>query len=514
MPPKNKKKLNFQTTGLPWQQSKSDQEVSRNAQVSGILNPTTLKIRLKPAAKNLAATYNSLSTAERLALAKKSMPHSEIVQVRDQNGKTITDVNPQAGAMSGTDPVGEFVVGTVGGNLGFGLGKLTLSKMGQNSLSHWARNSLLNEATKDLTKNISKDALANTFRNLTSKYTTLGDNPIQQTSYFKPTKKAWSTERAEGNSATSYFFKQQPDQRFELVKDVEPGNYSVHFKTDQGALNYGDKMQLFAKVADEVPEGSSISTWGSISKGGIHGVDRFGKDFGFKQIGTRQLTMKGSGESVNVPIFEKPSFDFLRRANQFADTYGYPKLYMDKSNNLEKSVKAMLERHNTFARGVHTPDIKEQEQIKSIIGQNASMDDMLKYVSTHGRLEDPRKRIFISGTSNAQAYSGFPNNGRTALVQRKYKLGSDRNKWFDEADFKIYSQPESDGITFPHIRAPWAQGKSEVPETELSSENGELIFKGWAQPELRTVKDTEGNRHWWLQEQFPKSKLSKNLKVK
>jgi len=32
--------------------------------------------------------------------------------------------------MSGADPVGEFVVSTVGGNLGFGLGKLALSKMG------------------------------------------------------------------------------------------------------------------------------------------------------------------------------------------------------------------------------------------------------------------------------------------------------------------------------------------------------------------------------------------------
>lgn len=152
MPPKQQtKKLNFQTTGLPWQASKADQEVSRNAQSLGILNPTTLKTRLKPAAKNLKAKYSSLSTAERLALAKKSMPHSEIVQVKDKNGNTVTDVNPQAGAMSGADPVGEFVVGTVGGNLGFGLGKLALSKMGQNSLSHWARNSLLNEAAGNLT---------------------------------------------------------------------------------------------------------------------------------------------------------------------------------------------------------------------------------------------------------------------------------------------------------------------------------------------------------------------------
>ena len=37
----------------------------------------------------------------------------------------------------------------------------------------------------------------------------------------------------------------------------------------------------------------------------------------------------------------------------------------------------MLQRHNTFARGVHIPDAEEQKQIKSIIGENATMDDML-----------------------------------------------------------------------------------------------------------------------------------------
>lgn len=149
-------KLNFKTTGLPWQQSKQDQEITRNTQSIGTLNPTNLKRRLQPAAKNLKAKYNNLSTKERVALAKKSMPHSEIVTVKDQQGNTKTSTNPQAGAMSGADPVGEFVVGTAAGNLGLGLGKMTLSKMGQNAVSHWARNSLLNETAGNLTKNLNK----------------------------------------------------------------------------------------------------------------------------------------------------------------------------------------------------------------------------------------------------------------------------------------------------------------------------------------------------------------------
>ena len=298
-------KLNFKTTGLPWQQSKQDQEITRNTQSRGILNPTNLKNRLQPAAKNLKAKYNNLPIKERIALAKRSIPHSEIVTVKDQQGNIKTSTNLQAGAMSGADPVGEFVVGTAIGNLGLGLGKMALSKMGQNAVSHWARNSLLNEAAGNLTKNVSK-GIAN---NLAAREYTTEDNPIMQLSYYKPTRKAWNTGKAEGNKATSYFFKQQPNQRFELVKDAEPNNYSIHFKTDRNGLSYDNKMQLFAKVADEVPEGANLSTWGSISKGGIHGINRFGKDFGFIQNGTRQLTMKGTKEPIEVGIFQKPKLD-------------------------------------------------------------------------------------------------------------------------------------------------------------------------------------------------------------
>lgn len=298
-------KLNFKTTGLPWQQSKQDQEIARNTQSIGTLNSTNLKNRLQPASKNLKTKYNNLSVKERIALAKRSIPHSEIVTVRDQQGNTKTSINPQAGAMSGADPVGEFIVGTAVGNLGLGLGKIALSKMGQNTVSHWARNSLLNETTGNLTKNMSQGIT----NNLAVKEYTTGDNPIMQLSYYKPTRKAWSTGKAEGNEATSYFFKQQPNQRFELVKDIEPNNYSVHFKTDRNGLSYGNKMQLFAKVADEIPEGTNLSTQGSISKGGIHGINRFGKDFGFIQNGTRQLTMKETKEPVEVGVFQKPKSD-------------------------------------------------------------------------------------------------------------------------------------------------------------------------------------------------------------
>lgn len=350
-------KLNFKTTGLPWQQSKQDQEITRNTQSTGTLNPTNLKRRLQPAAKNLKAKYNNLSTKERVALAKKSMPHSEIVTVKDQQGNTKTSTNPQAGAMSGADPVGEFVVGTAAGNLGLGLGKMALSKMGQNAVSHWARNSLLNETVRNLTKNVSQGIT----NNLAAKEYTTGDNPIMQLSYYKPTRKAWSTGKAEGNEATSYFFKQQPNQRFELVKDVEPNNYSVHFKTDRNGLNYGNKMQLFAKVADEVPEGANLSTWGSVSKGGIHGINRFGKDFGFIRNGTRQLTMKGTKEPVEVGVFQKPLNHHLQGEDaikMFKEYGGTP--IPEGSLNGDQLRKYVMEARERYGL-IDNPNISDEE---------------------------------------------------------------------------------------------------------------------------------------------------------
>lgn len=350
-------KLNFKTTRLPWQQSKQDQEIARNAQSIGTLNSTNLKNRLQPAAKNLKTKYNNLSVKERIALAKRSMPHSEIVTVRDQQGNTKTSTNPQAGAMSGADPIGEFVVGTTVGNLGLGLGKIALSKMGQNAVSHWARNSLLNETTRNLTKNMSQGIT----NNLAAKEYTTGDNPIMQLSYYKPTRKAWSTGKAEGNEATSYFFKQQPNQRFELVKDAEPNNYSIHFKTDRNGLSYGNKMQLFAKVADEVPEGANLSTWGSVSKGGIHGINRFGKDFGFIQNGTRQLTMKGTKEPIEVGIFQKPLNHHLQgedAVKMFKEYGGTP--IPEGSLNGDQLRKYVMEARERYGL-IDNPNISDEE---------------------------------------------------------------------------------------------------------------------------------------------------------
>ena len=64
---------------------------------------------------------------------------------------------------------------------------------------------------------------------------------------------------------------------------------------------------------EQVKDRDINSNWGyAIPYGGIPGINRFGKDFGFIQNGTRQLTMKGTKEPISIPIFQKPLSSSLK----------------------------------------------------------------------------------------------------------------------------------------------------------------------------------------------------------
>lgn len=254
-------KLNFKTTGLPWQQSKEDQEVARHAQSVGILNPTNLKSRLQPASKNLKAKYNKLSTKERLALAKQSMPHSEIVTVRDQQGNTKTDTNPQAGAMSGADPVGEFIVGTAAGNLGLGLGKMALSKMGQNAVSHWARNSLLNETAGNLTKNIATPLME-------SEAVPLEDGFVYRT--FTPSHGGWVRDGRVYNRSYGLGDVRIQDGKYYSVREAHFNNPDKLW-WDKFGHNRGQVVQVTDEANTQTLQNASKNgfnlDWGAFNKG-------------------------------------------------------------------------------------------------------------------------------------------------------------------------------------------------------------------------------------------------------
>lgn len=110
-------------------------------------------------------------------------------------------------------------------------------------------------------------------------------------------------------------------------------------------------------------------------------------------------------------------------------------------------------------------------------------DEVLKYVATHQR--PGSGGIFIAPTGNAAMYGNDLNGlGRVNLVRRKYKLGKDRSKWFDEGDFVFQQHPVYSGITFDEssdIIAPW-----------LSPNNRPTVSIPYRETELISPKDM----HW------------------
>lgn len=120
--------------------------------------------------------------------------------------------------------------------------------------------------------------------------------------------KQWKSDSSKQNKTRRIYLKGKENKGyFEVVKDLEDNNYSVHFKpTDSknpNAFTQEEKAILFQAVADIIPDGANLSTWGELTKGGIHGLSRFA-DLGFTKTGERPAKTK-AGEDINIPIFTK-----------------------------------------------------------------------------------------------------------------------------------------------------------------------------------------------------------------
>ena len=120
--------------------------------------------------------------------------------------------------------------------------------------------------------------------------------------------KPWKSDSSKQNKTRRIYLKGKENKGyFEVVKDLEGNNYSVHFKpTDSknpNAFTQEEKAILFKAVADVIPDGANLSTWGELTKGGIHGLSRFA-DLGFTKTGERPAKTK-AGEDINIPIFTK-----------------------------------------------------------------------------------------------------------------------------------------------------------------------------------------------------------------
>lgn len=78
-----------------------------------------------------------------------------------------------------------------------------------------------------------------------------------------------------GNEAINYYYEGFPNSYVQVIKDTEPGNYSVHFKSKKGDFTHDQIQQLVNQIVNDLPNGANLATWGTVSKGGFSGLYRF-----------------------------------------------------------------------------------------------------------------------------------------------------------------------------------------------------------------------------------------------
>lgn len=140
--------------------------------------------------------------------------------------------------------------------------------------------------------------------------------------------KLWRKDKTKGNDTLRIYLKDHSKGYFELVKDLEFGMYSVHFKTAREGGKYNseatistkeDRKTLFKELVKLIPEGAQISTWGELSEDGIKGLNNVGRDF--TKVGEREVTKKSDGSKVNIPIYQKGE-----GVSKIVDKNGEPKV--------------------------------------------------------------------------------------------------------------------------------------------------------------------------------------------
>ena len=161
----------------------------------------------------------------------------------------------------------------------------------------------LYDKTADLAKYVSIEHKSTHNDYSDSFQNTYSDNVV-----VKDVAKPWKSDSSKQNKTRRIYLKGKESKGyFEVVKDLEDNNYSVHFKpTDSknpNAFTQEEKAILFQAVADVIPDGVNLSTWGELTKGGIHGLSRF-VDLGFTKTGERSAKTKAD-EDINIPIFTK-----------------------------------------------------------------------------------------------------------------------------------------------------------------------------------------------------------------
>ena len=176
---------------------------------------------------------------------------------------------------------------------------------GNNSLTHIQDKSMWRTQFPIILEELREEFRGSDYVNLDNFMTVKSDKVI-----VMQAKKPWRSDPSRVNDTMRIYLKSKPEiGYFEVVKDEEDNYYSVHFKPEDknnpNAWSKEEKEILFQAVADILPSGAYLSTWGELSKGGIAGLNRFG-NLGFTEVERREVKTKGGGDSgITIPVWKK-----------------------------------------------------------------------------------------------------------------------------------------------------------------------------------------------------------------
>lgn len=176
---------------------------------------------------------------------------------------------------------------------------------------------------------------------------------------------------------------------FELVKDKEDNNYSVHFKTttekigkveqDGKIVNPSTKEErdeLYTALRNAIPNGANVSTWGSISDGGVYALNKLGK--GWKKVGERTIKHKKDDKDIVIPVYQKNGLTTSKTLRYHPATKEHPEG--------ERYIEIMLPASNFgFAKNADGTYKKSKEELLKEL-QTAGLDTLIGYrIPTEGK---------------------------------------------------------------------------------------------------------------------------------
>lgn len=264
----------------------SMQEFTPEALANGITAEEKARIDKADAIVEKMKKTNNSSTLKRLGATRGILTDSEL-QIWDSNKKAIMKALIRASLKQNPKAL------------------QALLATGNSSLTHIQDRSMWRTQFPIILEELREEFRGSDYINLDNFMTVKSDKVI-----VMQAKKPWRSDPSRVNDTMRIYLKSKPEiGYFEVVKDEEDNYYSVHFKPEDkdnpNAWSNEEKEILFQAVADILPSGAYLSTWGELSKGGIAGLNRFG-NLGFTEVERREVkTKKGGDSGITIPVWKK-----------------------------------------------------------------------------------------------------------------------------------------------------------------------------------------------------------------